>query len=187
MKPISEFSGNKAEWIQPETSKRFFELQSGKTILATLSFRSMWGTLALAETADGNWTFKRVGFLNPRVTIRMADQPQDLAIYTPKFWGDGILSFQDGTSLSWKPINFWRTAWCFFDTNDSPLVDFHLGREKEKLSDILKTQANIEIFFLGAYRRWLPVLLPFGMYLLKLYQEDSAAAVIATSSTSAVM
>ncbi len=75
-------------------------------------------SLATAETADGTWTFKRVGFLNPRVTIRAAGSPDNLAVYQPKFWGDGTVTFADGAAFRWQPTNFWATEWAFTGASD---------------------------------------------------------------------
>ena len=64
--------------------------------LATLRFRSSSGSLATAESAEGCWTFKRVGFLQTRVTIR------PLAADT----------------------NCWMTKFAFSSETDDPLVRF---------------------------------------------------------------
>jgi hypothetical protein len=182
---VIQFSGQKAEWIQPKTSENLFELHAGEALLARLAFRSMWGTLAVAETADGSWSFKRVGFLNPRVTVRVLDQPEDLAVYQPKFWGDGTLTFADGRSLAWKPLNFWATIWAFKSADDQTLITFKPGREKEKLSDIFKTQATVELGLLLNNRDLLPILLPLGMYLVALHSQDAAGAAAVTAGAAA--
>ena len=66
MDRISDLTGQSLEWLQPKTLERHFELQAGPAQLATLTFHSAWGTLATAETADGTWAFRRVGFLTRR-------------------------------------------------------------------------------------------------------------------------
>jgi len=55
------------------TVRMAYELRSGSEILARLEFRNMFGTFATAESADGCWTFKRVGFWHHRASIRMLD------------------------------------------------------------------------------------------------------------------
>ena len=69
MEPLSNLEQAGLSWIQPKARERFFELRSGDPLFATLSFRSGFGTMATAETAEGSWTFKRAGFLNPRISI----------------------------------------------------------------------------------------------------------------------
>ncbi len=186
MTKLSELEGAQAEWIQPKTFERLYELRWGEETLAWLTFRSSTGTLATAESAEGSWTFKRVGFLNPRITVRAAGSEEDLAVYQPKFWGDGVLSFKSGLHFAWKPTNFWSTAWAFVDAEENVVIAFQPGVEKEKLRDILKTQFRLTLHHIGAIRETAPLLATLGMYLLILHQEDAAAAgAVATTSIAA--
>jgi len=182
MDRISALGEQGLAWLQPKTLEHYFELQAGPAQLATLAFHSAWGTLATAETADGTWTFKRVGFLNPRVTVRAAGSPDNLAVYQPKFWGDGTLTFADGATFRWQPTNFWATEWAFTGTGDTPLVRFKSGAEKSKLSDILKTQALMELEPDESIRPYVPLLVALGMYLIILHQQDAAGVVAATAA-----
>ena len=182
MDHISAFAGQSLEWLQPKTLEHCFELLAGPAQLATLTFHSAWGTLATAETTDGAWTFKRVGFLNPRVTVRVAGSSDNLAVYQPKFWGDGTLTFAGGVAFRWQPTNFWATEWAFTGAGDIPLVRFKSGAEKTRLSDILKTQAVVELEPDESIRPFVPLLVALGMYLIILHQQDAAGAVAATSA-----
>ena len=182
MDRISDFSGQALEWLQPKTLEHYFELQAGPAQLATLAFHSAWGTLATAETADGTWTFKRVGFLNPRVTVRVAGSPDNLAVYQPKFWGDGTVTFADGVAFRWQPTNFWATEWAFTLAGDATLVRFKSGAEKTRLSDIFKTQALVEVEPDEWIQPFVPLLVTLGMYLIILHQQDAAGAVAATAA-----
>lgn len=181
MDHIATFAGQSLEWLQPKTLEHHYELQAGPAQLATLTFHSVWGTLATAETADGTWTFKRVGFLNPRVTVRVAGSPDNLAVYQPKFWGDGILTFADRTAFRWRPTNFWASQWAFTGKDDTPLIRFKSGVEKQRLSDIFKTQAIVEIEPEESIGPVMPLLVVLGMYLIVLHQQDAAGTVEATT------
>ena len=176
MKAISDARSARLEWREPKAMERFYELRSDRDIFATLSFRSAFGTMATAETGDGTWTFKRVGFLNPRVTVREAGSEHDAAVYQPKFWGDGYLTFAGGETFHWKPINFWATDWAFYDSSDRVLVKFKSGKEKSKLSDFFKTQAAVDIEPAAAAQPRLPILVALGWYLIILHGQDAAAA-----------
>jgi hypothetical protein len=185
MEQLIEFAGGPLEWLQPKAFERSFELVSGETLLATLAFRSAFGTLAEAVTADGSWTFKRVGFLNPRITVRQAGGLDDAAIYQPRFWGGGDLAFTAGPALSWRSTNFWATEWAFYDSAERALVTFRQGREKGGLPDLFKSQATVEVSPSGLDSHRLSILTTLGMYLLILHQDDTAAVVAATSATAA--
>jgi len=176
MKTISDAGGARLEWREPKALERYYELRSDRDIFATLSFRSSFGTMATAETGSGMWTFKRVGFLNPRVTVREAGSEQDAAVYQPKFWGDGYLIFAGGETFHWKPINFWATDWAFYDSSGRALVTFKAGTEHPKLADFLKTQATVDIEPAAVAQAKLPILVTLGWYLVLLHREDATAA-----------
>lgn len=182
MKRIGDYQIETLEWRQPKGLDHYYELKARQQLLARLTFRSLFGTLATAETAEGSWTYKRVGFLNPRVTVRVADKEGDLAVYQPKFWGDGVLTFKDGRSLAWKPVNFWQTDWFFFSAQGEAVLGFKSGIQKERLRDVFKTQFTLVRPGAGPDPDILPILATLGLYLLILHQQDSAAAVAATTA-----
>ncbi|UCH59071.1 MAG: hypothetical protein JSV61_12755 [Anaerolineales bacterium] len=182
MKRIGDYQIETLEWRQPKGLDHYYELRARQELLARLTFRSLLGTLATAETSEGSWTFKRVGFLNPRVTVREAGQEANLAVYQPKFWGDGVLTFQDGRALTWKPVNFWRTDWSFFNAQEDAVLEFISGLQEEKLRDVFKTQYTLIRHGAGPDPDILPILATLGLYLLILHQQDAAAAMAGTSA-----
>ncbi|KPL23063.1 MAG: hypothetical protein AMJ93_05565 [Anaerolineae bacterium SM23_84] len=182
MKALSEATGTPLCWVQPKTFDRWFELRAGDDLIATLGWHTSCGSLAAAESADGRWTFKRVGFLNPRVTIREAGSELDLAVFWPRWLGDGSLEFAYRRTFRWQATDFWGTHWCFTDADGTPLVAFKPGAEKARLSDLFKNQAMVEIHPQGRDARELPILVLLGWYLMILRQEDAAAAAAAASA-----
>jgi len=176
MERIERYAGLELEWLQPRSGARYFELECGGTPLATLEFRSAFGTLAVADTASGRWSYKRVGFLNPRVTVRRPDGDQDLAIYEPSFWGGGTVTFLDRRRFTWKAHNFWQSRWTFADESGRPVVTLCRGVEGGGLKDLFKTQTTIEAEPACECEGLLPVLMTLGFYLYVLNVNDSAAA-----------
>jgi hypothetical protein len=177
MRSVSDWKGRKAEWVQPQALEQSYELRSGDEQLAALSFRSAFGSLANAGTADGSWTFKRVGFLNPRITARVAGSESDLAVYQPRFWGGGALVFADGRSFSWSATGFWGTRWEFRASGGGSALVFERGVSEERFSDFFKSQFTVTFPQDESMRGVLPLLATLGMYLLVLHQRDSAAVV----------
>ena len=175
MKNLTEIFGAKLEWREPKATARHYELRAGGELCGALNFRSAWGTLATAETAGGAWTFKRVGFLNPRVTVREAGSEEDLAVYRPRFWGDGQITLTDGATLHWRSLNFWSTQWAFTDSASRPLVTFRSGVQDQKLKDIFRTQATVEVAPAASADPRLPLLVCLGWYLILLQHQDTAA------------
>jgi hypothetical protein len=182
MKPFSEISADPLEWREPKALEQHYELYQGDEIFATLIFKTAFGSLATAETTECKWTFKRVGFLNPRVTVRELGSDGNLAVFQPRFWGDGELILTSGERFTWKPTNFWQTEWVFQDTYDRLWVKFKSGTEKSKLSDLFKTQAMLEIAPVIPARETLPLLVTVGWYLMILHQQDAAAAATVAST-----
>jgi hypothetical protein len=66
-------------WLRRADDPLAFELLAGDVGIESLSWRGRSGSLASAQTAGGAWTLKRVGFLNPRVSVREDGSPTDLA------------------------------------------------------------------------------------------------------------
>ena len=183
MEAISSAIGLQLHWVQPKTMERRFELCGDDHLFGSLRFESAFGTLATAELAGVRWTFKRVGFLNPRVTIREAGSNENLAVYWPTFWGDGWLEYVNGSLFHWKSINFWGTAWGFADPQEQLLFLLKSGSEHPKLADLLKTQAVVGIEPAGQHVPELPLLLSLGWYLMILHLEDSTTTVATTTAT----
>jgi hypothetical protein len=181
MERITELAGRHAEWVQPSSNQRYYELHGDSLVMASLRFRSAFGTLAVAKTANESWTFKRVGFITIRVTARRADEEGDMAVYAPRFWGEGVLRFSDDATLLWRPTNFWATQWAFGLPDGGLVLEFKTGIPHERLKDIFKTQATVEIMDVPEWRSRLPLLLPLGFYLFIMHHEDAAAGAAATS------
>ncbi len=180
MESILGLKDEPLHWVQPKRDKQF-ELRTADALYGTLHFESIWGTRARAETADGSWTFKRVGFLNPRITVRQVGSDQDLAVYVPKFWGDGYVELVE-RNYHWKALGFWAAQWGFAGPDEKFLFLMNHGKDEFKLSDLLKIQAHVEIAPEARGMADLPLLMLLGWYLLILHQEDATGAAAAASA-----
>jgi hypothetical protein len=181
MTQLAAVAERQLHWVQPKALDRWFELRSGDELLATLSWETICGSLARAETADGSWTLKRVGFLNPRVTVRESGSEIDLATFWPRWLGDGTLEFAYGRAFRWQSTNFWATDWMFADSSGTPLIHFKQGSPEGKLSDVFKIQALVEIHPQAAELQELGLLILVGWYLAVLRHDDAAAGAAAVS------
>ncbi|HNT26247.1 MAG TPA: hypothetical protein PKM21_17905 [Anaerolineales bacterium] len=170
-------------WIQPAALERRFVLHSGEHELGQLEFHSAWGSLALAECAQGRWSFKRVGFLNPRVTVRLPDTESDLGLYTPRWTGtQGRLELANGHAYVWQAANFWASQFCWRHPSGDDLVLFSPGSEEQKLSNLFKQQARVTFASAAQNLGDLPLLVLLGWYLMILQYDDAAAAAAATAA-----
>ena len=125
MRTILTFADQELLWRQPSMFKYDYELRIGEETVATLRWRSISGSHATAETAEGSWTFKRVGFWHPRITARPAGIERDAAIFEPRWTGSGTLTMAQGIAYRWGPTNGWQTRWAWHNADGTPIVQFH--------------------------------------------------------------
>ena len=171
MRAISEVAAQELVWTQPSGARREHELRAGDELVATLRFERR--SLAAAATAEGQWTFKRQGFWQPSVTVRVAGADADIAVFHPRWSGGGQLELQNGRQLRLSSANFWQTEWVWQD-KEKPLVRFK-GRH-----GIIKARGEVEIESTESAAPELPLLTVLGWYLILLYAEDMAASSAAT-------
>ena len=97
MMKLNELIGQPLKWIQPRAFKLEYELHDGDSVVATLRYPRFFDTFAIAECADGTWTFQGGDFRQPTVCIRAFRADTDLAELKKNMWtGAGILEFPDG-------------------------------------------------------------------------------------------
>jgi hypothetical protein len=176
VRPISEVAGQELLWVQPAARKREHELRAGDDLVATLRFQR--GSLADAEADGQHWTFKRQGFWQPRVTVRVAGSDADVAVFHPRWTGGGQLEFPDGRIIGFTSANFWQSQWVWQD-KDRPLLLFK-GRH-----GVIKANGAVEIQPGAAALPDVPLLTLLGWYLILLHADDAAAA--STAATVAVI
>ncbi|MEO8025596.1 MAG: hypothetical protein ABI823_03955 [Bryobacteraceae bacterium] len=165
MRRIEELTGNTLNWVQPRPLARQFELRRDGDVLATLRFETSLGSLARAESAEGSYTFKRVGFFRPGVTIRLAGSEEDLGTYQPDWGGGGTIMMADGAKYGFKCTSFWNSRWAMTDENGEPVLEFHL-------KSFVKTGAQV---YFGRSCPDAPLLALFGGYLMVLMADDATA------------
>ena len=184
MKSLKEISNEHLNWIQPKATQQLFELHIKDDLFGTLLFPKSVGSLAEAETFDGKWTFKRVGFFTTRITIRNTGEENDIAVFKPNLMASsGILEFNNGKKYQWHSSNFWATKFEFKDSEGESVVVFRSGVEEPKLKDWFKTQARVEFPDHKKNLDELSILVLLGWYLIIVLQMDSSTgAVVAATS-----
>jgi hypothetical protein len=171
MEKLRHGSINSLTWVQLRGPGREFELKSGDLVFATLKWEKLFGSLATAATAEGAWTFKRVGFFKPSITIRALGSEQNVAVFSPGWTGAGTLEFANGLKLKWTNRDFWHSIWGFLDETGEDVLVF------KSSPGLLKLTVQVDI------KRDTPenaVLAAMGMYLLILMSDDLSATTAAT-------
>lgn len=176
MRKIIDYSQQSLKWVQPKMFDNKYELQANDGLVATLTFRGMGGTYATAESGDGSWTFKRVGFWQNKATVRTRDTESDLAVFRNNTWtGGGMLEFANRIKYK-ATTNFWMTNFEFQNESGEPLVRFKYG-------GIFHLSSEVEILPEARSLSELPVLIMFGWYLaVMLYMDSSSAAAVVAAT-----
>jgi hypothetical protein len=168
MKRIADLAGQHLEWVQPSALKMEYELRAGSEVAATLDFRSSFGSLATGRSADGSWTFKRVGFFQTRATVRAEGAETDLAVFWNNTWTKGgTLELPDGRKYP-ATTNFWATGFDLNDESGSTLIG-------HRVSGLLRLSAVVEIRSGAGRVPELPWMVMLGCYLIVMMQSDSAS------------
>ena len=177
MRSIAGFAGQELAWVQPARLKQAFELRSSDDVVATLRFER--SSLAIGESGEQRWTFKREGFWHPQITVRVPGSEDNVAVFKPS-WVGGTLELSGGRTLRFGAANFWHSQWDWSDVaSQSPLVHFK-GRQ-----GILKTEGQVDIEASAVTYPELPLLVVLGWYLLILFARDSDAAAGASAAAGA--
>ncbi|MCI4369632.1 MAG: hypothetical protein L3K09_08755, partial [Thermoplasmata archaeon] len=79
MKTIEEAGTQTLRWVRDEGHPEGFDLLAGDEPVVHLRWKHRGGSLALAETGRGVWSLKRLGLLQPHVTVRGSEKEVDLA------------------------------------------------------------------------------------------------------------
>lgn len=175
MMRTAEVATRSLQWTQPSALKMNYELLAGDEVASTLRFRSSFGSLATGESQDGCWTFKRVGFWKPRVTVRVCDGDEDIASFSNQTWsGGGTLTLADGRSFR-VSNNFWQTKLEFREETEATLIRFESG-------GVIHLSARVEIDPRAVTLPELPWLLMLGWYLIVMSHRDSGAAAAAAAA-----
>jgi hypothetical protein len=168
VRKIAELAGRDLKWLQPSALKREFELRSGSELVATLVFRSAWGTFATAKSGEGSWTFKRVGFWQNKASIRRPGSETDLALFKDNTWSTGgTLAFPGGRKFR-ATTNIWDTELAFKTESEDLLMRFKYG-------GVFRKSADVEITELGQASPELPLFVLFGWYLVIMLDSDSSS------------
>ena len=167
MRKIVELIDQPFEWVQPRVLKMHYELRAGDELVATLRFRNSFGSFATGESADGCWTFKRVGFWQTRVTVRSCDGDSDIASFKNNTWsGGGTLELSDGRAFR-ATTNLWQTKLEFQNESNNTRIQFKSG-------GLLHQSATVRIQAGAVGTPELPFMMMLGWYLIVMMSADSA-------------
>lgn len=179
MKSLSESTTNILEWRRAGAEPRRFDLHMNQDIFATMTFLDEGCLLARVETAEGSWTLKHLGVMNPVVTLREDGGKVNLATFHPHAFRPGRLEFQDGATFDWVWHHGMGPGGTFADPEGMPLVRLHArtGRDVSSLPGYEQGDVELDTTHPARFRH--AILAAFGWYLLvfdQLKDRDATAA-----------
>ena len=175
MRKIADLIGGELKWEQPSALKMDYELRAADELVATLHFRSSFGSFATGESADGCWTFKRVGFWQTKATVRRCDTDDDIAVFKNNTWSSGgTLELSDGRTLQ-ATTSFWKTNLAFSNESGETLIEF-------KTAGLLRLSATVAIKPSLVNMPELPWIVMLGWYLVVMMYRDAAMTAATASS-----
>jgi len=171
MQRLAEVIHRDLRWVQPRVLGRDWELRCGDERVATLALRSAFGSFATAASADGSWTFKRVGFWQRRATVRVEGGVDDLAVFEHDTWNSGgTLVLAGGRSLR-VTTNLWQSKIEFLAEGDVALFRY-------LTEGFLRQESQLEVMPSLERMPEAPWLILFGWYLVVMMHQDSSAAAV---------
>jgi hypothetical protein len=179
MKSLVDHPATSLKWLKSELSPPDFELQGVDGVFATLAFLDDECTLARVRTAEGVWTLKHLGILNPVVTLREAGGTTNLATFHPHALRHGKLLFLDGAAFDWEWSHEAGPGGAFLDPGGEALVHLHAhaGRDLKSTPELEQCDVNLEPTFSSLLRG--AMLAAFGWYLIlfdHMRERDAVAA-----------
>jgi hypothetical protein len=167
MKNIRSVVDHELTWTQQSLMKSEYELRFGGDLVATLRFPKMMGTIGVAKSGDGSWTFERIGFWKTKTVVKASGSTVELASYTSNAWkGGGILQLPSGKKLAvWRSI--WKGVFEIRTEEGEPLYQI------EQLTSF-RVSASVRINRRALQIPELPWLVLFGFYLFVMARSDAA-------------
>lgn len=109
--------------------QRGFELKSNGEVVGSLRPTSFWATEFRAESAHGNWKFRRTGCLWTGTEIVDSSSNIPIATFKPNWSGGGTLAFSDEQTFQITCKGFWRSVWTVQTESGQVILHIH-AREK---------------------------------------------------------
>jgi len=111
--------------------------------VGSLEFSGAHGSLAVARSAKGSWTFKRSGFLRPKITIRRAGSDLDYAFESMNWSGGGRLQIVGGESFRIRRSGILRPQLVVRDSSRNVLMSLRVNPRSGEASVLVMANPNL--------------------------------------------
>jgi hypothetical protein len=182
MKSLVEHPATFLEWHRIGASPFEFELYGADGVFATFTFLEGDPTLARVCTAEGVWTIKHLGILNPVVTLRVEGGTTNMATFRPHAFRHGRLEFLDGAVFEWKWFHEVEPSAAFLDPGGKPQLSLfaYPGKPLDPAGELEQCDVVLDPALSTRVRSAL--LAAFGWYLICFDHMKESDAVAAETS-----
>jgi hypothetical protein len=163
-------------WEQPKWTQRLHRLVCGETVYATMEWPQPFRSMAVSNSREGRYTFKRGGFLHPFITVRRQEFEMELAKLSLDWKGNGELVFTNA-----QRFTFTRDGLARFDYEVLDHRGTRLFSLKKELNAI-KHGGEVHITPTGLSHQEIALLVTLAWYLAVMVTEDAATAAAAAST-----
>ena len=173
MIPLNSSSAMSGGLTWKKTScSRTYELKLNDQLVGTLDRPSFWSSDFIAETQNGNWTFRKTGFLGNGAEVFDSPSQPPIASFKSEWGGGNTLTFTDGQSFRLQCKGWWRPVWSVIGESGQPVLVLDV---RDKTVDV-PTPGTVPDSRLS-------LLIMFTWYrVLKAEEDASAAAMVAAVS-----
>jgi hypothetical protein len=182
MRSLVEHPATSLKWLRSGFSPPDFELLGTDGVYATFTFLDADHTLARVSTAEGTWTLKHLGILNPVVTLRQEGDKTNMATFHPHALRHGKLDFLDGATFDWKWFHEAEPGGAFLDPGGKPMVSLFARKGRNLRPAAGLEQGDVDLNPALATRMRGAMLAAFGWYLILFDEMREKEAVAAETS-----
>lgn len=168
MKSLTEMKSALLEWHREEDLPLAYRLSGDGGVVASLAFPDASDTLAVLKTAEGSWTIKHLGLLNPITTLRESGQKANLAVFHSHALRHDKLEFADGAVFDWIALHDHKPGGAFLDIEGKPMVRIHGVPPPEPADDADLESGLVELGQAPVTPGRHAILVAMGWYLLLL-------------------
>lgn len=169
MKTIPTHAGLNLQWKRVgKSTPLVYELWGGSDLLARLSWTKESGSLALGESANNVWSFKRIGFFATQVSVRVEGTEDTVAVFSPNWRGDGKVALSDKRVFIWKSTAFWKANYLLTDESGTEVLSIKHN------SSISPDRAGVQLGPARLDNATLVLLIMLAMYVGVLAIQDDA-------------
>jgi hypothetical protein len=148
-----------------------YEMCVGDELVAVLRFPSSFSSHARAESADGCWTFERVGFWRNKTVVSGCGKQLPLGVFKNSRWGSGGTLELPGGRRYPASTNVWHTELVIRSEKGDSLLQLWS-------SGVLRLSATAVFHPVAAQLPEAPWLVMLGCYLLVMMKVDAAVAAV---------